>query len=475
MRSAISLLAIALWWLALSRVYGAEVILNEYNAVSAGSRLDDGLGIDSFFGTIYGNGGNWFELLVVGDHVDMRGWKMSWAEDEVVTGDVTSAGTITLADATIWSDLRSGSLITFIETADAGAEDIDTSTDLSYAPESGDWWINVATKQELTKDNGAVVSSVTNDGHPGDFSVGNRDWTLTIYDASDTVVFGPVGEGAIWADGVNGSEAGSLEGPQGADGRLATLEMWQNIAPDSSLYDDTSSSSFGAPNVDYDEVNMRFIPLQDLSPLRSQVVFPFDDGDFDQDGVLTIADLENLMQVLRSDPANRQYDVNRDGLVTDVDRTVWVELLKKTYFGDANLDGQFNSADLVFVLGAGQYEDEVTGNSTWSTGDWNGDGEFTTSDFVLALQAGGYEAGVRAAVPEPTSGTLFAVGLTTLLCLARFSRQATASHLAEQRLSSRWSIHRVPCTRALRRTAAGPRVGRSARPCRYVRSCQRLR
>ncbi|MCA9172596.1 MAG: hypothetical protein KDB23_33255, partial [Planctomycetales bacterium] len=82
-----------------------------------------------------------------------------------------------------------------------------------------------------------------------------------------------------------------------------------------------------------------------------------------------------------------------------------------TYFGDANLDGEFNSADLINVFQAGQYEDAFSANSTWSTGDWNGDGEFTTSDFVVAFQDGGYEKGPRhavSAVPEPS-------GLMTLL------------------------------------------------------------
>jgi hypothetical protein len=58
--------------------------------------------------------------------------------------------------------------------------------------------------------------------------------------------------------------------------------------------------------------------------------------------------------------------------------------------GDSNLDGIFNSSDLVLVFTAGQYEDAIPGNSTFATGDWNGDGDFTTSDLVLAFQYGAY-------------------------------------------------------------------------------------
>jgi hypothetical protein len=59
--------------------------------------------------------------------------------------------------------------------------------------------------------------------------------------------------------------------------------------------------------------------------------------------------------------------------------------------GDANVDGLFNSQDLVQVFQAGEYEDGIAGNSTWNEGDWNGDLEFDTSDLVSAFQSGRYE------------------------------------------------------------------------------------
>ena len=62
----------------------------------------------------------------------------------------------------------------------------------------------------------ALATTVTNDGSPGDFSVGKDDWVLTIRNAAADVVFGPVGEGApSWAgDSVKSEKAGSLEGPR---------------------------------------------------------------------------------------------------------------------------------------------------------------------------------------------------------------------------------------------------------------------
>jgi hypothetical protein len=126
-------------------------------------------------------------------------------------------------------------------------------------------------------------------------------------------------------------------------------------------------------------------------------------GDFDGNGVLDAADLDVLTaQVLAGSDVSR-FDLNSDQRVTDADRRVWIRDVRQTYVGDANLDGVFTSGDIVAVFAAGEYEDELTGNSTWATGDWNGDREFDTADFVSAFQDGGYEVGPRQgiAVPEP--------------------------------------------------------------------------
>ncbi len=138
-------------------------------------------------------------------------------------------------------------------------------------------------------------------------------------------------------------------------------------------------------------------------------------GDFDRDGQLTAADINRLSDVARSGQNTAGFDLNSDNVVNNADREVWVNTLKKTYFGDANLDGQFNSSDFVSVFSAGQYEDGVAGNSTWERGDWNGDFEFDSADFVAAFQAGGYELGPRAAVsavPEPSSMGILLAGAT---------------------------------------------------------------
>jgi hypothetical protein len=71
--------------------------------------------------------------------------------------------------------------------------------------------------------------------------------------------------------------------------------------------------------------------------------------------------------------------------------------------GDSNNDGVFNSSDLVKVLQAGQYEDDVEGNSTFDEGDWNGDGDFDSGDLVYALQTGNYVAAANPASVDSDS------------------------------------------------------------------------
>lgn len=137
-------------------------------------------------------------------------------------------------------------------------------------------------------------------------------------------------------------------------------------------------------------------------------------GDFDGNEMLDVGDIDRLSAAVRSASEITIFDLNNDGVVGTEDRVRWVHGLRNTYFGDANLDGELNSADLINVFQAGEYEDNLTGNSTWSTGDWNGDDEFTTSDLVIAFQDGGYEQGPRAAmfsVPEPSSLILLILGL----------------------------------------------------------------
>lgn len=108
-------------------------------------------------------------------------------------------------------------------------------------------------------------------------------------------------------------------------------------------------------------------------------------------------------------------DLNGDDLLTFADREIWVHNVESTSFGDANLDGSFDSRDLVTVFIAGEYEDSIAMNSEWATGDWDMDADFTSEDIVLAFLDGGYNTNIAVSVvPEPTSGLLSVMALMLL-------------------------------------------------------------
>lgn len=150
------------------------------------------------------------------------------------------------------------------------------------------------------------------------------------------------------------------------------------------------------------------------------------DGDFTRDGMRTVEDLDELSAALRRGESNLRFDLNGDEQVTIDDRGYWIESLANTYPGDADLDGEFTSTDLITVFQAGEYEDALAGNSTWSDGDFDGDGDFLSSDLVLAFASGAYEQGPRSAtmaVPEPSAVVLALLG--TLLVLSRPTRRTS--------------------------------------------------
>ncbi len=229
--------------------FGADIILNEYNAVSGSLFLnggdssaddDGGRASDIYFGRIVGNGGDWFELVVITDHLDMRNWTLYL--DYGGGGDKT----LELTNHSIWSDLRSGTIITVSE---------NLQNDVSYNPAAGDWWINVRANNSA---NGLCITA-------SNFTVDNSNWQLTIKDAGGGVVFGPAGEGVSPPSGVGDTEIFRLE---------ATPD--ELIEPDSPDYDSGKKlSTFGAANQ---------WGRQDLHELRSVIAEPSSITLLDPDG-----------------------------------------------------------------------------------------------------------------------------------------------------------------------------------------------
>jgi hypothetical protein len=143
---------------------------------------------------------------------------------------------------------------------------------------------------------------------------------------------------------------------------------------------------------------------------RAVTVIPGLPGDFDGNDVLGAPDIDELTRQSASGANLAAFDLNSDALVNDGDINVWVKDLFHSWIGDADVNGEFNSSDLVAVLASGTYEVDIP--AVWSTGDFSGDGRSNSTDLVAALADGGYELGPRAAVasvPEPSSAILLAI------------------------------------------------------------------
>jgi hypothetical protein len=148
------------------------------------------------------------------------------------------------------------------------------------------------------------------------------------------------------------------------------------------------------------------------------------------DGSLDAADLDLLASGMIAGDA--KFDLDSDTDADLADRLKWVNELKRTWMGDADLKGEFNSGDLGFT--AGKYESGTV--ATWSEGDWNGDKLFGSGDLVTAFQGGGYEAGPRAgvaAVPEPASWLMLIGGWLSLGILRRRKRASAGGTSSETR------------------------------------------
>ena len=145
-------------------------------------------------------------------------------------------------------------------------------------------------------------------------------------------------------------------------------------------------------------------------------------GDFNGDGLLDLADINQLVAASASLENDTAFDLTDDAKVNDLDVTHWVTVLNNGWLGDANLDGEFNSSDFVTVFSAGKFETNEPAN--WAEGDWNGDGVFSSGDFVAAFSDGGYEKGPRVpnAVPEPNNTPTLLLAATGLIALARRRR-----------------------------------------------------
>ena len=81
----------------------------------------------------------------------------------------------------------------------------------------------------------------------------------------------------------------------------------------------------------------------------------------------TSEDIDLLSREIRRGRYRPQFDLNKDKKVDRLDHEMWVHELKNTWFGDADLNDEFNSNDFVQVFQEGKYETAL--RAGWAEGD----------------------------------------------------------------------------------------------------------
>lgn len=233
------------------------VILNEFNAVAAdqflngGDATDDTDGApaaaDTHFGRVQGNGGPWFELVVVGDgaagFVDMRGWKI-----EIGTSrhGFSAANTLVLSQDAALAAIPAGTLLTFTgkNTAQGGLDTAFAIRDRHTT--HGDTWSNiwVGDATLLTYTDALTNGYSLTGGVVSGLAVDAADTQFRILTADGKIMFGPCGEGIAPVTGLSNTEVFELE-----DHPSPNVSPFVAAGETTPGYDDgASGSTFGFPN-----------------------------------------------------------------------------------------------------------------------------------------------------------------------------------------------------------------------------------
>ena len=304
-----------------------------------------------------------------------------------------------------------------------------------------DWWVGVAGDQnrsEFTNGEGTVAVADPDEWDDADHPPSDVEgWYNTFMSTGDISLDGVTGDSvelkfdSSWRDEFDSNYQQSANVQVAFDGGDAEEILLWLSDPDADEYKPAATNEEVVLDIDipdgassmvitwgmFDAGNDWWWAIDNIEVRAEGGGNPFD---YSGDNQLTVADVDELLAAIKNGSADAQFDVNGDGMVDAADVSDYVSRgdILNSYVGDANLDGEFNSGDLVDLFVAGEYEDGVPMNSTWSTGDFNGDGEFGSGDLVAAFVGGGYEAGPRAAtaaVPEPAAAGLLLIGA---LCVA---------------------------------------------------------
>lgn len=272
----------------------SPVRLNELNYVDNSGAW---AGNDEAFPDSDDNGGDWFELLVLDDDADLRGWSVDLWDRDRTTGRYKQVESFTFADDQRLASLPAGLLVTVSE---------DVVEDAEF-DRRDDWHINATASSELA---GELLAEAGR----SNFDTSAEGLQLVVR-APDGTPAGPlVGLSQSWID---------RNGVLAFDGVVTTCVNSEISRPAVDFVAETATSTFGAPN-------RCGVTDQDLSALRVVV----GTGDADCDGTTTPADAQAVLDYtvgLRAagsscplgDPAGelnvRVVDVNNDGAVDLLD------------------------------------------------------------------------------------------------------------------------------------------------------------
>ncbi|MCU0796060.1 MAG: lamin tail domain-containing protein [Akkermansiaceae bacterium] len=231
----------------------APILLNEYNGVSStnflrgGSATADADGVspgptDSHFGRVLGNGGEWVEFVVVGNGsanslTDMRGWRI-----EIDSANASS--TLVLSQHPYWSNVRSGTILTFTleDTVGGGLDTHIHRTSALHTLGGGFVWTNIHAADP-------VFISQSASTIPGTLGIGSDDTVFSIHNASGTRISGPAGESVAAFDSDGNFTLDSIYGVSSTEILRAQANPTINFNPISGAQNDASTfSTFGSRN-----------------------------------------------------------------------------------------------------------------------------------------------------------------------------------------------------------------------------------
>ncbi|MEM8680038.1 MAG: reprolysin-like metallopeptidase, partial [Planctomycetota bacterium] len=108
------------------------------------------------------------------------------------------------------------------------------------------------------------------------------------------------------------------------------------------------------------------------------VALPFPAGDFNENGLLDCADIDLMTTTIADGINDPSLDLTGEGVLNYADVLVWIEDLKGTFVGDANLDLVVDGSDFI------QWNaHKFTSGTAWCSGDFNADGTTDGTDFLL--------------------------------------------------------------------------------------------